>query len=211
MSIAFDATSSYSTTSWGSGTLTWAHTCTGSNRALVVSIVIGDGTCTGVTYNGVAMTLVQSQNAYTSWYQYQFYLNAPASGTHNIVASFAAGSYEAGYAVSYTGVNQVSTVDNKSQTTGSSASASNSLTPITASSWIVGHFFLNSAMISPTNITVRVNGSSGYLWNLGDSNTPVTGSYTMTETLSTNTWGVQMLSLAPAAGSSVNSNFLMFM
>lgn len=56
MAIAFDATT---TSSLGSAvtSITFSHTCTGSNRILFVCTANNGGAnVTGVTYNGVAMT-----------------------------------------------------------------------------------------------------------------------------------------------------------
>ena len=54
---AFDAAGSGPSTSATS--LTWSHTCAGANRILFVGF-LSNGTVTGVTYNGVAMTQVGS-------------------------------------------------------------------------------------------------------------------------------------------------------
>ena len=92
MAIAFDNSSSGT----GSGTsLTVAHTCAGSERILLVYVFsgyFGGGSgdrVTGVTYNGVAMTLIKKVNHGTGGNEenYLFYLLNPASGNHNIVVS----------------------------------------------------------------------------------------------------------------------------
>ena len=58
--IAFDATANGQDSNVAS--LTWSHTCTGSDLVLIVGVSTrggdGDAVPTGVTYNGVAMTLI---------------------------------------------------------------------------------------------------------------------------------------------------------
>jgi hypothetical protein len=101
---------------------------TGSNRLLLVG-VLGDSTSdliTGVTYGGVAMSLVDATNgklhpASERW-MYLFYLVNPSSGSNNVIIS-ASGSCDrilSGCA-DYTGVNQ-GPPDNTTQNTGASVS-----------------------------------------------------------------------------------------
>lgn len=81
--IRFDAASENGTP----GNSTWAHTCSGSARFLIVGVVsehTGSGV-TGATYNGVAMTGLYSVEG--TIYFYTLYLANPAPGTHNIVVS----------------------------------------------------------------------------------------------------------------------------
>ena len=109
MAIAFDAQSSNGKwTTPADATVTWAHTCTGTNRALVVSYCTNQAqNVTGVTYNGVAMTQINAlapggNNKQSSWG-----LINPASGANNIVVTFNTSlSYWDFCAVSFTGVNQ---------------------------------------------------------------------------------------------------------
>lgn len=70
-------------------TLSWAHTCTGNDRLLIVHVTFdrasgGTPTVSGVTYNGVAMTVLVadsgSQNARMSCW----YLVAPANGANTV-------------------------------------------------------------------------------------------------------------------------------
>lgn len=89
---ALDATSSG--TSPGGTTVTVAHTCTGTNLVLTVKVVgwstsSSNGFCTGVTYNGVAMTLIADSGFSTANDRATIWrLVNPATGAHNIVASF---------------------------------------------------------------------------------------------------------------------------
>jgi len=103
MAIAFDATSSGS--SGGASSITFAHTCTGSNRVLFVT-VIGEviPSITGVTYAGVAMTQVGSSvSGGGSRSIHLFYLDNPASGANNVVVSSSPSGFMSAVSSSYTG------------------------------------------------------------------------------------------------------------
>ena len=104
--IAFDAKT---TASVNPGTsLTWSHTCTGSNLILLVATndnhTAADN-ITGITYNSVALTKIK--NLYLSnkniglWY-----LLNPATGANNVVMTAGASSALMGIAGSYSGVAQ---------------------------------------------------------------------------------------------------------
>lgn len=89
--------------------VTLAHTCTGSNRLLLIWCVTGDASraVETVTYNGVSATLIGSPvvgvRQLSLWR-----LIAPSSGTHNIVATLESGfpAYVWATGMSFTGVNQ---------------------------------------------------------------------------------------------------------
>lgn len=104
MAVAADAVSTAS----GNGvtSISWSHTCTGTDRALFVGMS-HSGTITGVTYNGVAMTLVNEavpgDGAYkAAWWK----LSNPASGANTVVVSFSASATGEGGAFSVTGAHQ---------------------------------------------------------------------------------------------------------
>jgi len=79
-----------------SQTITISHTCSGDNRVLVAVFCVEDVAnaadlpCTGVTYNGVAMTEVRqdeflgTENGRSGI----FMMYAPDTGTHNLVFTF---------------------------------------------------------------------------------------------------------------------------
>lgn len=114
--IAFDAMATSTVVGTTTAT-TFAHTVgTGTDRALFVGVGYADDTdgITGVTYAGSAMTLAVSEiNSYQRSYIY--YMVAPASGTNNVVVTYA-GTLSADDrggvgAVSYTDVAQSSTIN----------------------------------------------------------------------------------------------------
>ena len=114
MTIAFDAASAAS--SDGTTALTIAHTCTGSNLALVVSAECPNSTdylATGTaTYNGVSMGSPRVSNTGSAnLFIYTWVLANPATGTHDIVVTPSANAYLDVIGISFTGVDQTTPVD----------------------------------------------------------------------------------------------------
>ena len=118
--ITYDATSSITPAGSQSSPQTVSHTCTGFNRALVVTFYCGAAnvntsyTSPACTYNSVPMTLIKDQVETTANQRriITFALANPTVGTNTISMSWAGGGSETGLAnVSYTGVAQSSPVD----------------------------------------------------------------------------------------------------
>jgi hypothetical protein len=108
--IAFDAASGGATA--GTTTLTVSHTCSGTNRVLIVVVSTGGGTgdtVSGVTYNGLAMTNLWDAADGTLALGSGWMIVDPPTGTHNIVATFGASlsAYGELSATSWTGVDQL--------------------------------------------------------------------------------------------------------
>lgn len=143
MAVVHDASSNGQIVDSGTS-LTFSHTCSGSNRYLTVWITkSATQSITGVTYNGTAMTSVaNTENVYG--------LINPTSGAHNIVVSFTPG-LSSGKSVdalgeSFTGVNQTTAID-ISGGTGGGANPSVSVTTTK------NNRFLVACMKSPNSIT----------------------------------------------------------
>lgn len=193
MAIAFDA-SSASTTTEGTP-LSWSHTCTGSNRFLLVALYSADGGALSdwtVTYNGVSMAYINSRESGGTVALYG--LTAPATGSNTISATAGTGS-AVGRAVSYTGVLQTG------QPEANAVASSSTLTVTTASNyaWVVGLWGGSGSFTAGTDTTIRTQGSSnlGGQFALGDSDgfkSPA-GSYSVIAT-SGSEYGV-VVSLAP--------------
>lgn len=105
MNLAFDSTAV--AVSAGSS---WAHTCSGSDRFLIVTITQQSPiqhNPTSVTYNGVAMTKLPVNGFNGSQSSiFLYYLINPSSGTHNVVMTFALGTGW-GASISYTGAKSI--------------------------------------------------------------------------------------------------------
>lgn len=119
MAVEFDAVSS-ATSNTGNSTLSWSHTLgsVGSNGLVIVAAggeEISGGSSnqniTGVTFNGVAMTLVGTTNRVDSHsvtnalYELRG-SSVPAAGTYNIVVSYQSANHDASAAgcMSFSGV-----------------------------------------------------------------------------------------------------------
>lgn len=104
--VTFDAASSGETSAAGTS-LTFAHECTGSNRYLVVGVsTTGTADPTGVTYDGVAMTkldsAIKTDVTVSIWG-----LAAPTTGSDNVVVTMAGSTnIIIGGAVSWTDTSQ---------------------------------------------------------------------------------------------------------
>lgn len=105
----FDAVSS--STGNGTNTVTWSHTASGKDRALIVHVgsYFADGDATAVTFNGRALTLLGRQGyAFNNVAVSTWGLVAPDFGTHDVVVTFAGPASANGFmaAVSAASVDQ---------------------------------------------------------------------------------------------------------
>lgn len=166
MALAVDTNSSKSISpgAVAGGTMTWSHTCNGSNRLLVVGVAVrSDGatpTNSGVTYNAVAMTAVPSavvsdaDEIVKMWY-----LINPASGANNIVVTFgdngANSCYPVGGGVSFTGADQTTGIHN-----GANSSNAGSTTPSLTVTSTGGEIVIDAVEYrSGSGVTLTVDGS----------------------------------------------------
>jgi hypothetical protein len=201
--IAFDAATSGGLTNPGTSQI-WSHTCSGTNRILFVEAFNAGGgdILTGVTYAGVAMTLVNKVTIDSQSTQL-FYLVAPATGTNNVVVSYSASTIILSNASSYTGANQSGQPDASTTHSGQVAANNNfttTLTTIADNSWTILASRENSSAseVASTGSTQRVlnNGGTG----IYDSNGAITpaGSYSMSVKVGqTADWMNVMASFAP--------------
>lgn len=162
--IAFDAASNSGSIAVNIGsTITWNHTCTGSNRFLVVDVgVLSAGqSVTGITYNGVALSLIQAKATVTALGDVETWgLVAPATGSNSIVVTLSgSGLLSAGEAVSYTGVHQTSPTEGAAGNQATNVGATDatvSITSVADQDWIHAAAIANDAAIT-ANQTSRNN------------------------------------------------------
>ena len=114
MALTLDAESTWVSTTTLS-TVTISHTCTGSNRLLVVCTGnTSSDTVSGVTYNGVALVqrvaITSGGNDAQLWsLSEENSAGKPDTGTHDIVVTWSVSANELGAcAVSFTGAHQTS-------------------------------------------------------------------------------------------------------
>ena len=128
MAVTYDAVGPSST---GQGqlsttTISWSHTCSGSNRLLTVGVGVGFGTSDNtlaVTYNGVAMTSAGRvmSNGQNDGFVELFYLVAPATGANTVQVTCSASKDLTGGSTSFNGVDQTTPISNTTTNYGSSA------------------------------------------------------------------------------------------
>lgn len=139
MAIAFDTATDGGITASGTS-LTWSHTCTGSDLLLRVGVrgtLEATDRITGVTYNGVAMTLIaRVQNAFPDRWISLWELVGPASGANDVVVSSSPADVIIGQSASYTGADAH---DADNTATGSSVDTlACSATPVADGCWLQG-------------------------------------------------------------------------
>lgn len=212
MAIAFDA-SSFNSGATGT-THTLAHTCTGSNRLLVVTAYLNNisDLITWITYNWVSMTRISWINNWTSESIYMYYLIAPATGANNIVATTSSSATVIMQNASYTDIKQSSQPDasNTSAYTNSLTTQSTSVNTIDNNCWTVWIFrtSTNQTVIAGTTFRTGLN----LTIQIGDSNWPKTpaGSTSLGTTFAS--WfSAQIVASFSPSTSTVNSSFLAFM
>ena len=102
---------------------------------------VGTGKCTGVTYNGAAMTIIGTarQGATNDRYIYSWGLVAPATGANNvIITNSGTGHFIEAVAANYTGVKQTGQPDAIDLTENESSSIAGTITTVADNCWIVG-------------------------------------------------------------------------
>lgn len=202
MVIAFDAFSTGNDLEPGTSPLTWTHTCSGSDRLLLV-IGKGNGVVTSITYNGVSLTKLASA-ADSSYGTLEIWgLLNPASGSNTVQVNWTGSQFVSMGSVSYTGVAQSglpdATASNTNQT--SVTSIATSITVVKAQCWIVAATICQGGftITAGTGQTKRYQGlSDNYM--VGDSNGGVSpGSNSLTTNFSGTvaSSSMVMVSIAP--------------
>lgn len=212
MAIAFDATSSGFT---GSGTsLTFSHTCTGADRILFVGIMgaVDNDYVTGVTYNGVAMTLVtKTLESSGSYYDYLFYLINPDSGANSVVISASPSSFIAACSISYTGASQSAQPDNSTTYASGGAATSHtiSLTTVADNCWImltgIQHASFPTAGAGTTKRIGNPSTGSPVIFDSNAAKTPAGSTSLVVNLSSSDNFGAIIASFAPALPSTIKT------
>lgn len=143
---------------------TLSHTCTGSNLILYANVGIVGTTdlVTGVTYNGVAMTRLQTDFFATVGVRvYQYYLLAPSTGANNIIATLSSAQQVAIESISYTGAKQSAPVTFAAQQTAAATTWSQSITTVDDNSLVMAYLgdSLGRTPTAGANTTVRQTGA----------------------------------------------------
>jgi hypothetical protein len=158
--ITFDAALGLITSS---SPMSWSHTCTGINRALVVGAYAGSDLGVTATYAGVTMPFVAKQLLSSGAVMYLFVLANPASGANTVLVT------NAGYgrSMSFTGVNQVQPVEGIPVTAAAATGTTISVSVVTVGqSALPIAFFRNAA----DNAATGGGGGSTILRGIDGSN-----------------------------------------
>lgn len=212
MSIAFDTSVDGGLTSSGTS-LTWAHTCSGLNRALIVGLFgsnAGD-VITGVTYNSIAMTRLGVAQVPGDRYCYLYGLLSPSLGTNNIIVSASTATAIGGQSCSYTGVSAFETA--VTNTTASASSITVTATTLVTNCWMVGTFKENAAVAptAGTATTLRQNNADA-LGTMDSNASLVKGSNSIQAVVTggnTPPWAGIAVALEPLAAAQKPSQFFL--
>lgn len=208
MAIAFDAAAASSATTGTS--VTYSHTCSGSNLILFVGVnVFNPGTddVTGVTYGGVAMTqITKVTNALGAGQtNYLYYLVSPKTGANNVIASKSVSATFRCCSASYTLAAQSGVADASGTNTSATSSISKALTTVADNCWMVS-FVFNDANVNNAGSGTTKRTDNTYS-AIGDSNGAITpaASYSMAwSSTGACNWVLVQASFAPSALSSTN-------
>ena len=132
MAVAFDASSSGSASLTSS--LTFSHTCSGTERVLIVGVVINANAASvsTVTYNSVSLTFIGSAINTGDTRVELWGLIAPSTGANNIVVTVSnSTSFFCAGGTSFTGADQTTAWNGLQTATGSSSAQSVTVTSAT--------------------------------------------------------------------------------
>ena len=152
--------------------MTVAFTVSGTNRILYVGINGDSGASdltTGVTYAGVAMTLITSRRKDSDRWQSFWYLLAPATGSNNVVITNSSSSYTDPSFVSLTGVKQQAHEASNTGAVVSGTSLSVSVTTISPNAWVVGYGGCGVNVASFGTNTSELDGATNANFNISIS------------------------------------------
>ena len=181
-SITHDTTSA--TESSGSvSSLTHSMTIANNSNRVLIACVSSYGsapTITGVTWNGVAMTAVPNSESYQAGSNNRtqiYYIIAPATGSHSIVASYSGSATCSVGGMSFYNVNQTTPVEagNTSSAT-ATATSSLALTPTVTGSWIIAMISSSSSVGTATGLTQSYALNANALVRGGRNESPTIGS-----------------------------------
>lgn len=166
--IGFDNTVSTASTNNNSNALNWGHTVgAGTNRLLVVALSLrhtGAQAATAVTYNGINLTpfIIQTNN--NNARVELWYLTNPPTGTANVAIAWSGASTRAvGGAMSFSGVDQTTPLEDPEGATGNSTAGS--AVSVTVTTTVRGAWVID-AVASRTGLTMTTAGGRTQRWNI---------------------------------------------
>lgn len=187
MAVAYDAGSNFGGGQAGATSKTWAHTCSGSDRILIVFVTLSPGAGaldpTSITYNGVALSKLGSVDGSSSriglWY-----LIGPATGTNNIVVTFASATAWYSWAGSFTGVQTIQNVTSLATFPSTSSSIS---VPSTSG---VGNMVIDGVLYTSNNQGLTAGANQTEFYNFQTNNSQGSSYESSATTNTTMSWTV---------------------
>ncbi len=185
------------------GSVTFAHTCSGDNRLIVVNSGGFSIGVLGVTYAGDNLTLADSRST-GSQNTYWHYKVTPTSGANNVVVTFT-GPFGVAMtqATSWNGVNQTTPVGTATTNSGTGTSATVTAGSVTGD-MVQDVMTANSSLFGPsagggqTIMTSVDSANSTHMSNsyktAGDPSTTMTWSWSLSRT-----WNVIAVAIKPVA------------
>lgn len=135
MAIRRTKITTYNSINTAAITHTFSHESNDYYRGLVVNVYQASGVApTSVTFNGVAMTFVQTS---TLSFINQYVLQAPPLGTYNVVITYPNARQTYAVAASYANASQSALVNTFFTSFSSSSNVSISVTPTVADTWAI--------------------------------------------------------------------------
>jgi hypothetical protein len=198
-------------------TLSWNHTCSGTERLLVVGVALGTGNSSGftaaVTCNGVAMRAVAKANSNngTVGFVQLFVLAAPAVGANTVLVTpnVTADALSCG-SVSFNGVDQTTPVITSVAAGGSSAVPS-VVVPSTTSGNMIVDGACSGGPLTSSNQTQRwlrnTNTSTG-AGNGAGSTAAAGGPVTMSYVATNDWWGIAAVEVRAATSPTGGGGFV---
>ena len=203
MAIAFDSATNPVISVSGT-TLTFAHTCTGADRKLFVGVFARNLTVSSVTYGGDSLTEIgvrQGPQGGSNDYISMFYLDAPSSGSNNVVVTLASGGLQIAGATSYTGcgtgIDAFAENNNTSEST-----TTTTLTTTVDNAWVMGMVRGGSSANTSASTGTVTRANTNNFFQMYDKNAPVSpaGSASIVSTQSNQSTMAKIASFAPAGG-----------
>jgi hypothetical protein len=178
--VTYDAiaTSAGSTSFTTPSTATWAHTCTGNDRVLVVSIAQdkgfnGTNEVVSITYANMVLTK-QVQTSNGNYEAELWYLIAPATGTNNIVMTCTSPTINyVATSISFTNAQQTpgsligdtnGGTGNSATTTGATAAVSTSASDMVINNFVYRGFATSPAISGTLDARNIAQASFGQIW-----------------------------------------------
>lgn len=194
-------------------TLSWTHNNSGNfvNVSFAGDVIGAFDDITSVTYNGVAMTLVQKLTTAAGSgqrYGYQYILPNAPTGSHTVAITCTNIHLLQGGSASYATASTTGQPDNQTTNSATGTSCTTALTTIADNAWVVlfeGGYNSGNMPVAGAGATLRIADAVNGSWGIFDSNGPKTpaGSYSMTTTRSSDPFllGIthMVFSIAPVA------------